>query len=193
MFHEICLIFLFDFSFQHQHGIIQHPKYTMTERDTWRKMASWCWNWQMIRCLWHWLMASMVPELGRFDVCLDAVEEKKTDHVSGRLLDYDRYMSYLGDVCFIQGNTTCSGELFTTSHQIFHRTWFFLNQPWLKRVSMIIPSLKHETYLWVASQVSDYCSGHISVLQHHMNSVLFSGCRKIEKVETPQRHIKPQA
>ena len=35
------------------------------------------------------LLVSMVLVPGRFGVGLDAVEEKKTDHVSGRLLDYD--------------------------------------------------------------------------------------------------------
>ena len=71
---------------------------------------------------------------------------------------------------------------------------FFRNQPgpWLKRVSRIVLSLKLETYLWVASQVSDYCNGHIWVLQHHMNSVLFSGCKTMDKVGSPQDILGPR-
>ena len=78
----------------------------------------------------------MVLVPGRFEVDLDAAQEKKLDHVSGRLLYFDRYVIYLGDVCFIQGNTTSSGELFATSRRMFHWTCKILSKSALTKAGV---------------------------------------------------------
>ena len=68
LFHEICSIF--------ESNIIQHPKCTMTEHDTFRKMAAPTEaDAESGRSLWHRLMVSMVLVPGRFEG-LDAVEVK---------------------------------------------------------------------------------------------------------------------
>ena len=63
------------------------------------------------RCLCHRLMASMVLVPGRFDIGLDAAEEKNRS----RLREVDTLC--FSEVCFIQSNTTSSGELSAKSHQ----------------------------------------------------------------------------
>ena len=125
---------------------------------------SWCWNWEMPLTSAHGVHGSSAWKIWCMFGCSGGKNPITSQGGCWTMID----MSYLGDVCFIQRNTTCSGERFTTSRRLFYWTCFFLNQAWPKRVSRIMLSLEHETYLWVASQVSDYCNGHIWVLQYHI-------------------------